>query len=716
MSVCVRVSGMRRLSQLFALPRVRALCSSVSSSASSAAAPAESKDALFLRALHSFAEREGHFSVPPDFVVPADSSAWPAEAHGLDLGRRLRLFTRGRCGEHKRAQLRGIGFPYDDWRTYVWEEQVLPSLRAFRAIEGHAFVRQTFQVPRGDSRWPRAAWGFKLGSHCQLLRREKSRSVPPAQVAQLDAVGFVWSDAEWKRAEFVLPALAVFRALFGHSAVPPRFVVPSDDARWPSKSRGYPVGRLVAQIDEDELSLAHKRELDALDFFDAELPATVWRERVFPALETFAHVYSHTDIVTDFVVPHEPPWPTAAYGLALGYVVAHINASGLFEAELPAHKLALKTLGYRWEALFGRWSKQLLPALKRFYELHGHCDVPQMFQVPTTDATWPASTWGYRLGKQVSLMRRGGRYALDVVDVLDELDSMGFSFNVLESTFVQKVMPALEAYAHLYGDCNVPQGFVVPSDDTRWPKRSWGIKLGHVIRNIRSRKQHAEQVEEHRERLAELGFVWRLNDTSMGMTTRDIVQPYLDIYAQLYGPGDVPRDFVIPVNDELWPESSRGFRLGAWLQRYSERERGLLPFQTRDGRLASQKRQRRIAPTGTLSPFQDEYWRDVLLASFQAYASLHSGTCADMDDGFVVPSEAPYPPQAWGLNLSLRLRHIRHGLRYADEVAKYKDDLETIGIVGSADSDKNDTEEEDEEDEEGDAYDEEDDEQSNERH
>lgn len=685
-----------------------------SSAASSSSVTVKSpKDELFLRALQVFYQREGHFSVPNDFVVPASAAGeqqqqedaagedreltnpWPQDLWGMDLGKRLRLFTRGRCGEYKRSLLKSIGFPYEDWRTYVWEQQILPALHTYAEVEGHLFVRQAFEVPYNDERWPRSTWGFKLGSHCQLLRREKERTLLPEQIEELDRLGFIWSEIERKRKIYFLPSLEKFREIFGHSDVPDKFVVPSDDLRWPELSWGYRLGPMVSLVregSEQELPESHKADLAALDFYDTELVKTVWAEKVLPSLETFVEVYGHADISADFVIPSEHPWRENTWTSPLGYIVEHICANGLFEREIVGHKMQLKELGYRWDPLFGKWSKRLLPALKRFHEIHEHCDVPQMFQAPMNDPTWPKETWGYRLGKQVSLLRRMGRNSPDVQDELEELDAMGFSFNVFESAFVQKVLPALEVYADQYGDCNVPQGFVVPSDDV-WPKRSWGIKLGHIIRNIRSRKQHAEQVEEHRERLAELGFVWRLNQ-SMETTNREAIKPYLEIYKELFGSDAVPRDFVVPTDDERWPEAARDFKLGDWLHKYHQREAGLLPFQTKEGRMAIQKRHRPKSDKG-LSQYQEEYWNEVLLESFKAYSSAH-GSCQEMDSGFIVPSEAPFPQSAWGLNLGLRLRHIRHGERYAEEIAKYRDELERLGVLFPLEDDDEDDGEEQE--------------------
>lgn len=673
----------------------------------SASSKAE-KDALFLRALQVYYQREGHFSVPHDFVVPsrdvsneelssgAQASAdaeleWPEEVWGMDLGRRLRLFTRGRCGEYKRNMLKSIGFPYEDWRTYVWEQQILPALHTYKELEGHLFVRQGFDVPSNDPRWPRSTWEFKLGSHCQLLRREKEQTMPKDQIETLDKLQFIWSEADWKWKAHVLPALRVFNEIYGHCHVPPRFVVPTGDAKWPETSWGYKLGSMLTQVrphNRQKVAQDTAEELQAEDIENAYENADIaWKERMLPSLETYVRMNGTTAIPLDFNVPHEEPWPALAWGMPLGYVVHNICKHGIFAEFAQRDKVRIKSLGYRWDFLLGKWSKQLLPVLKRFNELFDHCDVPQLFVVPVQDDAWPEEMWGYKLGKQVSLMRRNGSDAPDVLDALDELDAMGFSFNVIESAFVDKVLPALEVYSELHGNCNVPQGFIVPSDEP-WPKRSWGMKLGHVVRNMRSRKQHADQVEAFRDRLAELGFHWRLHQ-SVETTNREVVTPYIEIFKQIYGEDEeIPRDFVIPPDDDRWPDEAKMFQLGDWIFKYRQRSAGLLPFQTREGRLASQMRQRRQRSPQGLSPHQEAYWKDVLLASFQAYASLHGGSCSGMDDDFVVPRQPPFPQAAAGLNLGLRLRHLRHGERYAEEIAKYRQALVDLGILLPVDDKK----------------------------
>jgi hypothetical protein len=40
------------------------------------------------------------------------------------------------------------------------------------------------------------------------------------------------------------------------------------------------------------------------------------------------------------------------------------------------------------------------------------------------------------------------------------------------------IYSALEAYKAVYGDLFVPQKFIVPQGDVRFPVETWGMKLG----------------------------------------------------------------------------------------------------------------------------------------------------------------------------------------------------------------------------------------------
>ncbi|GMF30777.1 unnamed protein product [Phytophthora fragariaefolia] len=522
-----------------------------------------------------------------------------------------------------------------------------------------------------------------------MLRRDVDDGLSEQRKQLLDDMGFVWSDTQWKWRMQFLRAMDTYHQLFGHCAVHHTFKVPADDPNWADVSWGYRLGHAVARVkanlEEHALTPREMADLRQINFFDNGLAAEVWRDALMPALELYPKLFDgDVFIPEDFVVPSEAPWPERAWGMKLGYIVETINCMRIFRDEMQPDKQRLKELGYAWESLFGKWAKELLPALRIYKAKYGHCDVPSWWVVPTNDATWPKALRGYHLGKQVIRIRRSGRTSPDAVDVLPELEALGFKFNAFESYFVDRVLPALEVYAEIYGDTHVPQGFIVPSE-TRWPQPSWGTKLGHTVRNIRNRHQHAQQVEIYRERLEQIGFVWSIYK-STAATRRDIVDPSVKVFKEVNGEdAEVPRNFVVPADDPRYPEVAKNFELGAWLFQFNRRTTGLLPFQTQEGKKkkspeTEKHRHAHSHPGGKLTPHAEQYWKDVLLASFQAYAKLH-GSCKDMDGSFLVPNEEPYPQSAWGLNLGLRLRHLRHGNRYAKEVAKYKDDLLELGVL-----------------------------------
>ncbi|CAI5711810.1 unnamed protein product [Peronospora effusa] len=659
--------------------------------------PRSDRDRQLLSALQVYYRLEGHFTVPFEFVVPSNeddtttSSLWPKETWGMDLGKRLRIFTRGRNIPYTSALLQSIGFLFPDWRTYVWEMQLIPGLKVFQQEEGHLFVRQHFQIPFGDTKWPRSTWGVKLGSQCQIFRRNADHGLSEQRKQQLDAMGFIWSDAQWKWEMQFLTALKKYRNIYGHCNVHHTFKVPMNDTFWPQVSWGYRLGVAVAKIknnfDEHMLSPHQVADLKNLGFFQTELASDMWRNALMPALELYPTLYGDTFIAQDFVVPSNTPWPERAWGINLGYIVKTINSTVIFRAEMENDKQKLKKLGYAWDSLFGKWVKELLPALRLYKAKFGNCDIPSWWVVPTNDASWPKALRGYHLGKQVVQIRRTGRRNAAVADVLTELGALGFKFNAFESTFVDRVLPALEVYVKIYGDTHVPQGFIVPSEST-WPQPSWGTKLGHIVHKIRIHHPHAQHVELYRERLKKIGFVWSIYKSSAA-TKRDIVDPSLEVYKEINGEGaEISRNFVVPADDSRYPDIAKRFELGAWLTQYNKRTIGLLPFQTHDDTkktVLMDNKVRRPRTERNLSPHVEQYWKDVLLCSFQVYAKLH-GSCKDMVGSFVVPHEKPYPQSAWGLNLGLRLRHIRHGIRYANESAKYKDELENLGVLLDGDA------------------------------
>ncbi len=194
----------------------------------------------------------------------------------------------------------------------------------------------------------------------------------------------------------------------------------------------------------------------------------------------FAPLSTHPSLLR---LPPYRQWPSAA----------ELNPDNL-QRTVPAVK-------FRGEARY----QHHLRALLRYKELHGHMRVPANFIVPWS-RDWLEELWGLRMGSLVSCIRRDTQHA----DKKEELKKVGFDFAPQVrggggGTGWEVVKAALLAYKELEGDLLVPQKFVVPHGDPEtWPKSTWGVKLGIIMRCIRHQDTH----NDHKQKLLAMGFVY----------------------------------------------------------------------------------------------------------------------------------------------------------------------------------------------------------------
>jgi hypothetical protein len=172
----------------------------------------------------------------------------------------------------------------------------------------------------------------------------------------------------------------------------------------------------------------------------------------------------------------------------------------LTEAELNPNNLqrTVPALKYRGVSLYPEHKG----ALVRHKELFGDMRVPYNFVVPWS-RDWPEELYGLMLGGVVGRIRQGAQY----VDKWEELTELGFKYGKQadpKAAGWDVVKAALLAYKADKNDLKVPKSFVVPSDDTDWPERTWGIKLGSIVNDIRGKGYYKK---EHEQELQEMGLV-----------------------------------------------------------------------------------------------------------------------------------------------------------------------------------------------------------------
>ncbi|KAE9343765.1 hypothetical protein PF008_g9538 [Phytophthora fragariae] len=110
-----------------------------------------------------------------------------------------------------------------------------------------------------------------------------------------------------------------------------------------------------------------------------------WRETVKPAFLTFLKLKKHLMVPVKFVVPHgDDAWPEAAWGYPLGKHAAWLRKQWGEGGRrmVPKQREELEEMEFAWDRNQYRWDRFVLPALRRFYELNGHTDVPELYRIP----------------------------------------------------------------------------------------------------------------------------------------------------------------------------------------------------------------------------------------------------------------------------------------------------------------------------------------------
>ena len=320
---------------------------------------------------------------------------------------------------------------------------------------------------------------------------------------------------------------------------------------------------------------------------------------------------------------------------------------------------------------------ELQAALVAYRERYGDLLVPPQFVVPAHDDEVPPATapppafpevcHGLALGRAVKALRaRARRSALGAEDVA-ALRDMGFVLCPAEWRW-ERALAALRAYREAHGHLRVPRGFVVPAAGPPWPEEARGLKLGAAVGNMRS--TNAQFVRGHPERRAlldELGFVWggerdrRWSDLCAALRA----------HRELRGDLLVPASFVVPAAAP-WPEEAWGLNLGSSVHN----------IRTQESFVRGHPERRALLDELGFEwgAGRDRRW-SALCAALRAYCELRGDLL--VPKSFVVPAAAPWPEEAWGLNLGSSVHNIRAGgdfLRGQRGAAHFAE-LDALGFV-----------------------------------
>ncbi len=193
--------------------------------------------------------------------------------------------------------------------------------------------------------------GIKLGKLVDALRQRKD-GLSKSRLDALEALGFDWGvslDENWRRK---VVAMKAYKDIHGHLQVPQRFVVPTDDQRWPEETRGMKLGRIVDSLRcrQDRLPQYQVDALAELGLDWGFSPDDNWRKNLL-ALTTFGNIYGHLRVPRSFVVPTDTinnhAWPEGTEGIKLGHVVSDLRRR---KGSLPQNRIdALNFFGFEWK-------------------------------------------------------------------------------------------------------------------------------------------------------------------------------------------------------------------------------------------------------------------------------------------------------------------------------------------------------------------------------
>ncbi|KAF0684058.1 Aste57867_23979 [Aphanomyces stellatus] len=202
---------------------------------------------------------------------------------------------------------------------------------------------------------------------------------------------------------------------------------------------------------------------------------------------------------------------------------------------------------------------QLVCALQVFREENGHFVVPADHEIilkGSSGATKSVCDTTIPLGRKLQgLIRKLGHLSPSERAQLTAID-----FPIMWQAYHLRevVMPALAAYRRVHNHLRIPQAFVVPPGDAKYPPISWGLRLGSRVNHLR--RQHASDLldPDDVDALDAIGFIWHAHADRL----HSLTLPALAAFKAIHGHVLVPVQFQVPSDDAAWPVDVLGFHLG----------------------------------------------------------------------------------------------------------------------------------------------------------
>ena len=319
-------------------------------------------------------------------------------------------------------------------------------------------------------------------------------------ISTSSSISFAKDDkCEWTKdfETITLPALEMYRKLYGHLLVPQSFCVPATQ-QWPKSSHAHKLGFAVLNLRRYQgMNSTRDGILDCMEFIwdpiryqfeKVTMPACVVYVKEKGDLNTIPRGYT--------IPKKESLYPTACRGYRLGEKIYQWRLNGA----RPDLLEDIKALGFNPDPIVfsQRDLSTLLIGLEWFHATRGYKErVKKRYCLPRDHPTLP----GLALGQ---LFHRAKKWD-EMVGFSDTNGKELKVFATWKSVYQSTILPLLEMYFKVHDNLHIPLVFQVPSRSP-WPTWSWKQKLGAQAHKLR--KGSMSLTEDEKDVLESMHFKW----------------------------------------------------------------------------------------------------------------------------------------------------------------------------------------------------------------
>ena len=439
--------------------------------------------------LKAFVLQQGHFKVPSGKTSYQSLRPW------MDKQRQFRE----RLSMEQEQMLSGIGFP---WKEDIKQQ----STDNYAKIVGQLVAfKQRFGHTRVPSRWAEdpalAAWVTR--------QRRRKDSLTQAQLAQLEGIGFAWTEdvgrlagQKWRS---LYQQLKAYQQAHGHCRVPDKYAENYTLGRWVSWQR--------KRQQENKLSPRRIALLDQLGFdweVNRERENELRWQRMYGRLKRFFAKHGHSKVPENY---------EANKKLAIW-----VGMQRQYEGRLsPERKQKLEAVNFVFQSHLQKhrdetW-EQMYDRLRQFRQQHGHC------RVSITHPDGKLFRW---VGKQ-----RRTRAKLPV-HRREKLQAIGFAWpedsRKNREDKWQFFYEQLKDFKQRFGHCRVPDGWAENPPLANW--------VSH------QRDKGQTLPEERKKLLGAVGFGWKEEVKEQKEAKWDEKYRQLEAFQQTHGHARVPANWA----------------------------------------------------------------------------------------------------------------------------------------------------------------------------